>query len=86
MKRILLDQGLPATAVMILRVDGWDAVHTREIGIHEASDLEILAYAARESRVVITLDRDFPPIPSDVRHSPLGCSHRSVETAKRPRG
>ncbi len=56
MKRILLDQGLPATAVMILREDGWDAVHTREIEMHEASDLDILAYAARESRVVITLD------------------------------
>lgn len=49
MKRILLDQGLPATAVMILRDSGWDAVHAREIGMHEASDLEILEYAARES-------------------------------------
>jgi len=62
MKRILLDQGLPATAVMILRDSGWDAVHAREIGMHEASDLEILEYAARESRVIVTLDRDFPEI------------------------
>jgi len=42
MKRILLDQGLPATAVMILREDGWDAVHAREIHMHEATDFEIL--------------------------------------------
>jgi predicted nuclease of predicted toxin-antitoxin system len=61
-KRIVLDQGLPATAVMILREGGWDAVHVREIKMHEATDLEILDYAARESRVVITLDRDFPQI------------------------
>jgi len=62
MKRIVLDQGLPATAVMILRADGWDAVHAREVELHEATDLEILDYAARESRVVDTLDRDFPQI------------------------
>jgi len=30
--------------------------------MHEAKDTEILDYAARESRVVITLDRDFPQI------------------------
>ncbi len=62
MKRIVLDQGLPATAAAILREDGWDAVHVREIEMHEAADVEILEYAARESRVVITLDRDFPGI------------------------
>jgi len=61
-KRILLDQGLPATAAAILRDDGWDAVHVREIAMDEATDSEILEYAAGESRVVITLDRDFPQI------------------------
>jgi predicted nuclease of predicted toxin-antitoxin system len=40
----------------------WDAVHVREIGMLEAADAEILDYAARESRVVITLDQDFPQI------------------------
>lgn len=58
MKRIVLDQGLPTTAALILREDGWDAIHVREIELHEATDVEILDYAARESRVVITLDRD----------------------------
>jgi len=62
MKRVLLDQGLAATAALILRQDAWDAVHVREIAMHEATDMEILDYAARESRVVITLDRDFPQI------------------------
>jgi predicted nuclease of predicted toxin-antitoxin system len=62
MKRIVLDQGLPTTAAKILRDYGWDALHAREIAMHEATDGEILDYAARESRVVITLDRDFPQI------------------------
>jgi predicted nuclease of predicted toxin-antitoxin system len=60
MKRILLDQGLPAIAAWILRDESWDVVHVREINMHKDSDAEILVYAARESRVVITLDRDFP--------------------------
>jgi predicted nuclease of predicted toxin-antitoxin system len=30
--------------------------------MHEAADNDILDYAARKSRVVITLDRDFPQI------------------------
>ena len=62
MKRIVLDQGLPATAAMVLRAEGWDAVHLREIDMHDASDTHILDYAAHESRAVITLDRDFPQI------------------------
>ena len=62
MRRIVLDQGLPATAALILREDGWDAVHVREMEMQDAKDDEILDYAARESRVVITLDRDFPQI------------------------
>jgi predicted nuclease of predicted toxin-antitoxin system len=62
MKRIVLDQGVPATALTLLREAGWDVVHVREIEMHKAGDSEILDYAARESRVVITLDRDFPQI------------------------
>ena len=62
MRRILLDQGLAATAANILREAGWDAIHVRELSMHAASDSSIIDYAARESRVVITLDRDFPQI------------------------
>ena len=62
MKRIVLDQGLPPAAALILRADQWDAVHVRELGMRESADSEILAYAAGESRVIITLDRDFPEI------------------------
>jgi len=46
MRRVVLDQGLPATAAAILRDGGWDAVHVREIAMKEATDGEILDYAA----------------------------------------
>jgi predicted nuclease of predicted toxin-antitoxin system len=62
MKRILLDQGLPAKVTSVLRRAGWDAVHVREIAMSEAQDVDILEFAARESRVAVTLDRDFPQI------------------------
>ena len=62
MKRVFLDQGLPATAAEVLRGDGGDAVHAREVGMREASDGEILDFAARESRALVTLHRDFPQL------------------------
>jgi predicted nuclease of predicted toxin-antitoxin system len=58
-KRILLDQGLaPATAI-ILRQDGWDAIHVGDIGLERALDPEILEAARLTGRTCITLDLDF---------------------------
>ena len=62
MTKILLDQGLPRSAVKILRDKGWDVLHTGDIGLGRATDREILDYARNESRVVITLDSDFHAI------------------------
>lgn len=42
--RLLLDQGLP---------------HTGNVGLGEADDPEILAWARRQGRTVVTLDADF---------------------------
>jgi len=49
MKRVVLDQGLPATAAVILQNDGWDAVHVREMAMSKSADADILDYPARES-------------------------------------
>lgn len=57
--KLLLDQGLPRSAVRFLREDGLDAVHTGDVGLASASDREILQWAAREGRTVVTLDADF---------------------------
>ena len=59
MKRILLDQGLAPHAAAILRQQGFDAVHVAGIGMHRAGDAEILRLARNDSRVCVTLDRDF---------------------------
>jgi len=60
--RILLDQGLPRTAAKILHKKGWDVFHTGDIGLSAATDRDILEFARKDRRVVITLDADFHAI------------------------
>ena len=57
--KLLLDQGTPRSAADILRVAGFDTVHTGEVGLAEAEDAEIIHQAAIEDRIVVTLDADF---------------------------
>jgi predicted nuclease of predicted toxin-antitoxin system len=57
--RLLLDQGLPRSAVALLAQAGWDAVHVGDIGMSRAADHEILQLARDEGRVCVTLDADF---------------------------
>lgn len=59
MIRALLDQGLPRSAVRLLREIGWDVVHVGDVGLAAATDAQILERARAENRVVITLDADF---------------------------
>jgi predicted nuclease of predicted toxin-antitoxin system len=57
--KLLLDQGEPRSAAAILREAGFDAVHTGDIGLAEATDSDILHHASLEGRVIVTLDADF---------------------------
>lgn len=57
--RLLLDQGLPRSAVNGLRSAGWDVVHVADICMSAATDGEILDRARAEERTVVTLDADF---------------------------
>ena len=57
--KLLLDQGLPHSTAGLLRSRGVEAVHTSEVGLAAADDGEILARAAGEGRIVVTLDADF---------------------------
>lgn len=59
---ILIDQGLPRSAASVLRDEGWDVLHTGDIGLSRSTDRQILEYAQREERVIITLDSDFHTI------------------------
>jgi predicted nuclease of predicted toxin-antitoxin system len=56
---ILLDQGLAPGTAALLRERGFDAVHVVEIGLERAEDLDILAAAATQNRICVTLDHDF---------------------------
>src|SRR5438067_1339164 len=57
--KLLLDQDTSAGAAEILRRDGFDALHAREVGLSRAADAEILAWCRREGRTIITNDADF---------------------------
>ena len=59
MTAILLDQGIPRSAVAYLRETGFDADHVGELGMSSASDDEILQKAQELNAVVVTLDSDF---------------------------
>lgn len=59
MIKLLLDQGLPRSAGVILSQQGWDPIHVGDVGLAAATDVEILDYAKQEKRVVVTLDADF---------------------------
>lgn len=57
--KLLLDQGLPVSAVQKLNAIGWHVQHTSELGMSRATDSEILTYARADDFVVVTLDADF---------------------------
>jgi len=57
--KLLLDQGLPLSAAVLLRDAGIDTIHIGEIGMSEAKDAEIIQRAKEEERTVVTLDADF---------------------------
>jgi predicted nuclease of predicted toxin-antitoxin system len=69
--KLLLDQGMPRSAAALLRAKGFDAIHTAEIGLAEAEDLQILDRATKEDRIVVSLDADFH-------------AHLAVSGARRP--
>ena len=56
---LLLDQGIPRTAAQRLRDIKIDAVHVGELDMSAATDAEIIEFAKREDRMIVTLDSDF---------------------------
>ena len=59
MTKVLLDQGLAPHAAVLLRADGWDAIHVIDAGLARAEDSEILEFALENHRTCITFDHDF---------------------------
>lgn len=59
MIRLLLDQGLPRSAVRHLQEHGIHVSHVADIGLSRAPDTEIIEHARTHGQVIITLDADF---------------------------
>jgi predicted nuclease of predicted toxin-antitoxin system len=57
--KLLLDQGLPRSAAILLRNANIDTIHVSEIGMSAAQDIDIIKISREEGQVVITLDADF---------------------------
>jgi predicted nuclease of predicted toxin-antitoxin system len=56
--RFLLDENVPATLAKALRERGHDAAGL-DVSLRAASDLSVLAAAARDDRILLTQDKDF---------------------------
>jgi len=57
--KLLLDQNLSAAAAEILRADGMDVLHTRDVGLATADDRDILIWCREKGRTLVSLDADF---------------------------
>jgi len=66
--RLFCDQNIMRETVGFLRQLGHDVVSTREVDLQDAVDSEILAFAVREERILLTHNSDF----GDLRLFPPG--------------
>jgi predicted nuclease of predicted toxin-antitoxin system len=57
--RFLLDANLSPTIRAGLGEAGHEVIHVGDVGLIQASDAEIMEYAATESLVILTADSDF---------------------------
>jgi predicted nuclease of predicted toxin-antitoxin system len=55
---ILADENIVAAVIARLRTDGWDVAWIAEVS-PSIEDVDVLAFAAREHRILLTDDKDF---------------------------
>lgn len=56
---LVLDQGIPRDAAIVLRKHEWQCTHVGEVSMAKAADAEILKWAVQRGAVIVTLDADF---------------------------
>ncbi len=62
---LIFDQHVNARALKQLRSQGIDVVHVAEVGLSEADDTRIFAWAMDEGRIIVTRNyQDFAPLVS----------------------
>jgi predicted nuclease of predicted toxin-antitoxin system len=54
--------GVSPRTVALLRDMGHEAVRLSEVGLAEATDLEVISHAVRQGEVVLTFDLDYPAL------------------------
>lgn len=59
MVKFLLDENVPPAIGTYLRDKGFDAVHAYEVGMSGNTDDQIMNFAGREGRTLITFDKHF---------------------------
>lgn len=57
--RLLLDECLPPRAATLLSDWGHDVATVADLGMSGATDVDVLSAAARQGRLLVTLDTDF---------------------------
>jgi predicted nuclease of predicted toxin-antitoxin system len=77
MIRFHLDQHIPNSVARGLRLRGIDVSTTAEAGLQDADDVDHLAFALSENRVLVTQDADFLRLWSS--YSPSGFRPRDAD-------
>lgn len=60
--RFLIDNALSPKLAELMRQNGLEAIHVREIGLQTASDQVIFAHAEQDGQIIVTADTDFSAI------------------------
>ncbi len=81
--KLVVDAQLSPALAWALRNIGEDAVAVREIGLREAGDSAIWAYALQNQAVVLTKDEDFAERLLSSREAPVIIWLRIGNTSKR---
>ncbi|HEY3832402.1 MAG TPA: DUF5615 family PIN-like protein [Acidimicrobiia bacterium] len=58
----MVDANLSPRVAAMLRNAGHDAVHVFDVGMHQASDDEVVEYAAEQHQIIVSSDTDFGAI------------------------
>jgi predicted nuclease of predicted toxin-antitoxin system len=69
--RFLADMGVDVRVVQWFTEHGHDAIHLRDERLHRLPNGEIFEKAAREARILLTLDLDFGEIAALARGRPV---------------
>ena len=86
--KYLTDEHIPLLLAQLLRTAGIDVRTAQECGLLGQPDEELLAFAAQESRCLVTANvRDFPRIARDFaahdeRHAGIACGFGTMPTTE----